>query len=211
MRVEKINYNDYDDLFANTYLVIDDLNQVIVIDPSADNNKLCEYIKKNDYSLKGVLLTHGHFDHMRGVNGLINEFHCPLYIHADEKEYLNNPRLNCSSWENEELIIEAIPTFVKDNQELSILNGDTIKVIHTPFHTRGSVCYYFLNNKWLFSGDTLFKMSIGRDDLPGAMPEKRRESLEKLKTLPKECKIYPGHGVNSTLESELLLNRFFTR
>ena len=84
-------------------------------------------------------------------------------------------------------------------------------MIHTPFHTRGSVCYYFINNKWLISGDTLFKTSIGRDDLPGAMPEKRRESLEKLKTLPKETRIYPGHGPNSTIGSELILNRFLSR
>ena len=91
---------------------------------------------------------------------------------------------------------------------MKVFEEDDIKVLHTPFHTKGSVCYYFINNKWLFSGDTLFKNSIGRDDLPNAIPSKTYESLRKIKALHKDTKIYPGHGPNTVLESELMLNHF---
>ena len=107
--------------------------------------------------------------------------------------------------------IEKEPILLNDKEELNLLSGDTIKVIHTPFHTVGSVCYYFINNKWLFSGDTLFRLSIGRDDLPGSIRAKKNESLAKLTSLPKELKIYPGHGQNSTLEMELMLNNFLRK
>ena len=107
-----------------------------------------------------------------------------------------------------EFIVESTPITVSDNEILKIFDEDDIKVIHTPFHTKGSVCYYFINNKLLFSGDTLFKMSVGRDDLPGAIPSKRRESLEKIKSLPIETKIYPGHGPNTVLKTEIEFNHF---
>ena len=109
-----------------------------------------------------------------------------------------------------EIVVKHQCKLLKDNDIIDVLE-DKIQVIHTPFHTKGSVCYYFLNNKLLFSGDTLFKGSIGRDDLPNSDPSKIKQSLEILKKLPKECKIYPGHGNNSTLEFELNYNYFLTR
>ena len=208
MKVEKFDYNDILELNSTTYVVSDANNNAVVIDPSMDNDKLINYIEKNKLNVKGILLTHGHFDHIRGVDRLVNKYKVPLYIHFDEVEYLKNPRLNCSYMEGDSFVVESNPISVIDNEELNLLEDEVIKVIHTPFHTRGSVCYYFINNKLLFSGDTLFKMSVGRDDLPGAMPEKTQQSLSKIKKLPKETKIYPGHGPNTVLESELALNNF---
>ncbi len=207
IKVEKFLYNDFDDLNANTYVAYDDKNNAIVIDPSVDNDSISGFINRHNLTLKAILLTHGHFDHIRGVDRLVKEFKAPLYIHFDEEDYLKDSYLNCSHFEGE-FIVESTPITVSDNEILKIFDEDDIKVIHTPFHTRGSVCYYFINNKLLFSGDTLFKMSVGRDDLPGAIPSKRRESLEKIKTLPIETKIYPGHGPNTVLKTEIEFNHF---
>ena len=141
----------------------------------------------------------------------MNKYHVPLYIHYEDEENLKDSYLNCSDMGDEEIIVEQTPILIKDGDELNILSEGLIRVIHTPFHTKGSVCYYLKDNNWLFTGDTLFKMSIGRDDLPGSIPSKRRESLNKIMILPKETKIFPGHGPNSVLEMELMLNRFLIK
>lgn len=208
MKVEKFYYNDIEELYANTYVVSDDSNNAIIIDPSVDNDKVGDYLEKNNLKPVAILLTHGHFDHIRGIDRLVKRFAIPLYIHEDDKENLTNPYFNCSEDYGTPFVINSKPEIVVDNQELHLLDDEVIKVIHTPFHTQGSVCYYFINNKLLFTGDTLFKQSIGRDDLPGGNHRQIQSSLEKIKRLPKEVKIYPGHGPNSILEFELGLNCF---
>ena len=206
MRVEKFTYNDIDDLNANTYVVINE-GEAIVIDPSIDDDKVGDFLVKNNLKTLMVLLTHGHFDHIRGVDRLTKRFSIPLYIHFDDEKLLIDDSLNCSYFEESPIMVKTKPITLSDGEELNVL-GDTLKVIHTPFHTEGSTCYYFINNKLLFSGDTLFAGSVGRDDLPTSNRRKRNDSLSKLKSLPKECKIYPGHGPNTSLDKELLLNHF---
>ena len=207
MKVEKFDYNDILELNSNTYVVSDVNNNAVIIDPSMDNDKLINYIEKNELNVKGILLTHGHFDHMRGVDRLIKRFNCPFYIHFNDEKLLVDETLNCSYFENTPIIVKSKAITLSGDEEFNVLK-DTLKVIHTPFHTEGSVCYYFINNKLLFSGDTLFMNSIGRDDLPTSNRRKRNSSLDKIKLLPKECKIYPGHGPNTSLNKELLLNHF---
>ena len=206
MRVEKFTYNDIDDLNANTYVVINE-GEAIVIDPSCDDDKVGDFLIKNNLKPIMVLLTHGHFDHIRGVDRLIKRFNVSLYIHFDDEKLLTDDSLNCSYFEETPIVIRTKPITLSGDEELNVL-GDTLKVIHTPFHTEGSTCYYFINNKLLFSGDTLFAGSVGRDDLPTSNRRKRNNSLSKLKSLPKVCKIYPGHGPNTSLNKELLLNHF---
>ncbi len=210
MKFEKFFYNDYDDLSANTYVVSDADNSAIIIDPSQDNDSVINYLKKNSLKPIAILLTHGHFDHIRGVNRLVNEYDIEIYIHENDVSLLTNPKLNCSYFEDTQCVVEKEPKTIKDGEVLNLLKEEQIKVIHTPFHTEGSVCYYFINNKVLISGDTLFYMSIGRDDLPTGDHRKVNASLEKLKTLPKETKVYPGHGQNSSMEFELKFNHFLT-
>ena len=208
MHIEKFNYNSIDELVSNTYAVSDENHNCVVIDPGKDDDGVINYLLNNNLLPTGILLTHGHYDHIGGVNRIAKRFHVPVYIHEQDEIMLNDSKLNLSRMFGVTFYLEAKIILLRDGQLLNLLDGDTIKVMHTPFHTKGSVCYYFINNKYLFSGDTLFKQSIGRDDLPSADPIKTKDSLNKIKELPKETKIYPGHGQNTVLESELLLNNF---
>ena len=210
MHVEKFCYNSDDDLAANTYVVNDDKLNAVIIDPSVDYDGIINYLEKNHLSPRCILLTHAHYDHIKGVTRLANRYKISTFLHVKEVETLKNPRLNCSYWE-EPLSVDVETSLLKGGETLKQVIDDEIIVIDTPFHTEGSVCYYFKNNKLLFSGDTLFKLSIGRDDLPTSVPEFRKASLNRIKALPKETKVFPGHGNNTTIEYELSFNHFLNQ
>ena len=207
LKVIPFIYEDLDDLYANTYVLIDSQKQCVVIDPSKANKSIVNFIKKNELILKAVLLTHGHIDHMRGVDVIIDEFHCPLYIGFYDSEKLCDSYSNCSFFLGNETIIRSIAETVSEKQVLKCLNED-ITVIETPFHTSGSICYYVETSALLFTGDFLFAGSVGRSDLPSAKPHEFKNSIAKILALPKEVKIYPGHGKSTTLEEERRVNPF---
>ena len=203
-------YNDIEELRANTYLIKDNKKKCVVVDPGADNDQLGDFIKKNKLDLKAVLLTHTHADHMRGVDRLVNRFKCDLYVGFDDEIGLTDEEYNCALELDERLVIHSKAITVSDNEILKILNED-IKVIYTPFHTRGSVCYYFSNSALLFSGDTLFKNVIGRTDLKSSIRALMRDSLAKLRVLPENVKVYPGHGEFTSIRIEKVKNLFLNR
>lgn len=207
MNIYKFDYNPIDDLVSNTYVIADSDLNCIIIDPGKGNDKLIDFIEKHNLKPTAILLTHGHIDHIRGVDLLANKYHISVYIHYLDEEMLKDSDLNLSTSMGEALTINADIKTIKDNDELNLFK-EKIIVIHTPFHTKGSVCYYLPEKKVLFTGDTLFKQSIGRDDLQNNERHKRVESLNKIKKLPRDLTIYPGHGPNTTLESELLNNHF---
>ena len=212
MNIETFNYNDPDELKANTYIIYDDKGNAIVFDPSVDYDGIIDYLESRKLTLKAICLTHGHFDHIRGVKRLIKYKNVPIYIHPLDALILQDIHGNCSDDYNEHPFTIDLPTKdVVDNQVLKILNGDDIRVIHTPYHTEGSVCYYLKNSNILISGDTLFKMTIGRCDLPTSTPEFKKSSFMKVMALPGETKVYPGHGGSTTISSEEELNRFLKR
>ena len=195
-------YQDIDELFSNTYLVIDEDKNGVVIDPSVRNNKLAEYIKNNDITLKGVLLTHGHFDHIRGVDILTKTFNCPCYIFYLDEPMLKDPSLNLSNLMSDDLtVVNTNPQTLKEDDRLNLINEE-IRVIWTPFHTVGSICFLLEKSKILFSGDTLFKDGIGRDDLIMNDRKSKRSSLDKLSKLDDEIKVYPGHGPFTSIGRE---------
>ena len=204
MRVEKFDYNSFDELLANTYVVFDDDKKVVIIDPSKDYEGIVNYLKKNELSPVAIFLTHGHFDHFRGVNILIKNYpNIKIYMEEHDFDLLGNPHKNCSYMMNEVGQIDIDCEFIKDKEILHLLKDEDIMVIHTPYHTMGSVCYYFKNNNWLFSGDSLFAGGVGRFDLPTSCPRLINQSLAKLKELPGATKVYPGHGPNTTISQEL--------
>lgn len=202
-------YEDIDDLKANTYLIKDN-RKCVVIDPGVDNDKLGNYIEKNKLSLEAILLTHAHIDHMRGVDRLVNRFRCKLYVGFDDEIGLTDEDYNCAKFLSESLIVNAKAITVGDNEIIKIFKED-IEVIYTPFHSKGSVCYYFSNSAMLFSGDTLFKNVVGRTDLYSSIRKSMRESLAKLRILPENVKVYPGHGEFTTIGIEKVKNLFLNR
>ena len=211
MHIETFQYNDFSEDFAsNTYVVYNDNNEAVVIDPSKRYEGIHRYLEKHDLKLKGIFLTHGHIDHMRGIEVLLNHYNVSVYMHFLDKEHLTNPDYNCSSYidEKDETFLFT-PSFVSDEQTLNVLKGLSIKVIHTPFHTQGSVCFYFKEINSLFSGDSLFQSGIGRTDLPGGNTRQIKESLRKIFALPEETTVYPGHGPKTTIGHEKQVNCSF--
>ena len=200
-------YDSDDELYANTYVLIDENKACVVIDPGKDYSGIVDYIKKNSLSLKAILLTHAHVDHMRGVDRLTNTFGVPLYVGFDDEYMLQDNYANCSLLLGENLVVKSKVQTLADNEVLHYLSED-IFVIATPYHTAGSLCYYLKDSHLLFSGDFILPHGVGRSDLPNAKPKEFKNSMAKIVTLPKETKIYGGHGAFSSIEEELKVNPF---
>ena len=207
IKVVPFIYEDLDELYANTYLLIDEEKVCVVIDPGKNYHGLINFINKNNLSLKAVLLTHGHIDHMRGVDLLYQNFHIPVYIGFEDLPNLNDPYLNCSLMLGENLTVSAPCDTLSDKQILSFLKED-INVIHTPYHTAGSMCFYLKDSGLCFTGDFIIPHGVGRSDLPGAKPKEFQRSMMRILALPPQTKIYGGHGHASTLEIERQVNTF---
>ena len=194
------------DLFCcNTYFIVNDSNDALLVDPGDSSNKLVNYIHKNGFNIVGILLTHSHYDHIGGLPKLIELFNPIIYITQEDYEAINNPTLNVSKFlapgltfkvKSEKIVV------LKDYQKVNLLDFE-FECIKTPFHTNGSCCYLFENDEFIITGDTLFKRSIGRYDLPNSNPQKIVPSLSKLAKLSPTLIIYPGHGDTSILGKEL--------
>ncbi len=201
-------YDDYDDLFANTYVLVDSFNNAVVIDPSKDNDNLGNYIEKNSLNLKGILLTHAHFDHMRGLDRLVERFHVPFYVSFEEVETLTDPKKNCSyGFGKNPVVIKSSPTIVTGDKLEGLLE-ETIHVLYTPYHTKGSISFFLKESGLLFSGDSLFKGSVGRSDLPTSSRKDLPNTMQIFKSLPDETKVYPGHGGFTSVAMEKAINSF---
>lgn len=207
--IETLNYDSLTKITANSYIIYDD-NTSILIDCGIDDEKEIKRIFNTYTTLNTILLTHGHFDHIRGINKILDK-KMTIYLSKKDFELLNNPSLNGSEDFMENVSVDIKPIEVIDNQILEF-NNLKFKVIETPFHTMGSVCYLYLNEEMLFTGDTLFRGSIGRYDFETSNPKLIKSSLSKLKKLLDtydDLKVYPGHGNITTLKNEVMLNPFF--
>ncbi|HHU59888.1 TPA: MBL fold metallo-hydrolase [bacterium] len=187
---------------TNTYIIHKD-NQALVIDPGSNDHKINDYLNDNNLDLLGILLTHGHFDHIGGVSHLANKYNSKIFLHELDFELVIDPLKNGSNlYSRNPVTIEKDLELIKLESNLRLGDFD-IRVIHTPGHTKGSVAYLIENN--LFSGDTLFKRAYGRYDLYGGDKVKLTTSLNKLLKLDKNIKVYPGHGDTTFIKDELNL------
>lgn len=187
--------------YSNSYLVTND-NKAILIDCGLEKWMIDDINKK--YQIEAILLTHGHYDHIDGLRYFKEK---DIYIHELEEEFLYNDSYNLyylmgkKSYKRNELKIKL----VHDGDELDLIDLK-IKVIHTPGHTRGGVCYLIGND--LFTGDTLFNLSVGRTDFPTGDFLTLRDSLYKLKMLGHDYHVYPGHDDETSLLFEIENNRY---
>ncbi|MDE6047463.1 MAG: MBL fold metallo-hydrolase [Anaeroplasmataceae bacterium] len=192
--IEKIVTGDF---ATNTY-IISNQGQCVIVDPGLDFEYAASKIKEK-YEVVGILLTHGHMDHIDGIR----YFNVPIYIHELEIPFLEDPSLSLYRmfgskipFKKENLNIISI----KDGMELELI-GYTFKVIHTPGHTKGSVVYSYKDK--LLSGDTLFHMSMGRTDFPTGDSKSMRDSLKRIiETFPDSFDVYPGHDEKTTIGFE---------
>ena len=191
---------------TNCYFVYDsDTKECVVIDPA--KNGLYEKLSDNGLKVCAVLLTHGHFDHIMGVNELKERSGAKLYAHRAEDELCRNSYLNASEQIRRPYTVEP-DVLLSDGDEIE-LAGAKFKVYATPGHTLGSCCYYIDSEKWLFSGDTLFCGSIGRSDLPTGNGKEIMDSVQLIMdTFDDDVKVYPGHGDVTTIGEERAHNPF---
>ena len=186
---------------TNTYL-LKEAKDVLLIDPASKAEKLLEII--GDDNLIGILLTHGHFDHLKAVDGLYEKYKCPVYLHSDDEVYARDKYSGMSFGLTSYITCPTISPSEGDNS----IGSFKFKVIYTPGHTPGSLIYIFDNN--IFTGDTLFKLSVGRTDLAGGDYSRLKESLRIFKQFEQDYNIYPGHEQFSTLWYELANNPYLS-
>ena len=187
-------------LGSNMY-IISCADGYIVIDPSVSPDDTLKYRDlPSDFKSRivAVLMTHAHFDHCSCLDSWA-ELTSELYISREDVEILRKPRHNCSFLFDTPLEIKAEVKPLLDVMELSDLR---CRVISTPGHTPGSVCFLFERERIMFTGDTLFAGSVGRSDLPLGSPRNLMKSVQKLMTLPESIVCYPGHGYHTTIALE---------
>ncbi len=193
---------------TNCYFVYKEgSNEVIFIDPADSGDYIYETLKDKGFQVAGILLTHGHFDHIWGSKRLRKLTGAKIYVNEEEKALCEDVKLNVSEQAGRAYTMEP-DVCVKDN-ELITIAGIKCRMIATPGHTAGGCCYYFEEDGILISGDTLFQESVGRTDFPtGSMSTLIRSIKEKLFVLPDNVRVYPGHGEATEIGIEKKYNPF---
>jgi glyoxylase-like metal-dependent hydrolase (beta-lactamase superfamily II) len=197
-----------DGFTTNTYIVTDvESGETAVVDPSLPEESLME--KLNGKNVKYVLLTHGHFDHTCGAKMIKENTGAKVVIHKEDDEMLHDISKN----EFEENCIGSnfpeVDADINSEDGTELMLGNTkITVMHTPGHTKGGVCYLFNEDRVMFSGDTLFRLTAGRADLYGGNGRDELRSLVRIRELEGDYKVYPGHDADTTLEFERQYNRY---
>ena len=205
MRVEKFVTGI---ISTNCYLAVnEDTKQAGVVDPAAAPARLMDHIREEGLKIEAILLTHGHFDHIMGIDGFLKEYSVPVYVHEDDLKMMEDPQWNQSAiYTSGYTFAGAVP--LRDGQTLSLAGYD-FQVLHTPGHTPGGCCYYVKSEGVLFSGDTLFQRSVGRTDFEGSSTKDLIRGIrEKLMVLPDDTHVYPGHMGETLIGYEKRENPF---
>ena len=195
-------------LSVNTYLVVDEeTKKGFIVDPGGEDKKLFQFVKENGITVEYIVLTHGHGDHICGIEAYQNAWPEALVVaHEEESALLNDSNRNYSSMTCGFPLSITPDHSVKDDEELDV-GGLVLKFLFTPGHTPGGMSIHVGN--CVFSGDTLFAGSVGRTDFPGSSFQKLKRSIEeKLYSLPDDTKVYPGHMGTTTIGIEKEHNPF---
>ncbi|MBP7345492.1 MAG: hypothetical protein RL135_210 [Bacteroidota bacterium] len=208
----KVKVFTFSPIQENTYVLYNEHKKAIVIDPGcyfpAEQEQLYQFIESTGLEVVQLLNTHCHLDHVFGNKWVYETFKTPLCIHPDEEPMLKMAPLSGEKWglpfENYNGPIQYLQP-----GDTILLGNDALKVILAPGHSPASICFYCEFESFLIGGDVLFRESIGRTDLPGGNHEQLLTSIrEQLFTLPNDVKVYPGHGLTTTIGHEKRHNPF---
>lgn len=195
---------------TNCYIIQDDNSNCLIVDPGEEGKRICTEIENAGLTPLAILLTHGHFDHIGAVDVVRDHFNVPAYIHEIEALTLTDPVQNGSTRYPGLPLVKnrAADHLLKDEGEMGI-GPFTFEVRHTPGHSPGSVSFIFSEDRFAIVGDTLFRVGVGRTDLPGGDTNTLLASIHnKLLTLNDDFIIYPGHGSPTTPGYEMDNNPF---
>lgn len=206
MNIERYPVGPYQ---ANAYLAWEDSpGKAVLVDAGAEGDRLLAEIQARDLSLAAILQTHAHGDHIAALPELVTATHVPVYLHPDAEPMLVSAEANLSAFAGVPIAAPVPTTPVREGEPLDLL-GRSVNVYHTPGHAPGSVCYHFVEDDIVFTGDALFAGSIGRTDFPGGSLRTLLEGIrEKLLVLPDEVRVYPGHLGPTTIGRERRANPF---
>ncbi len=208
MQIYTLPLGDYQ---ANCYILVDENEKVAaVIDPGVASDELNDLLV--GYELKYILLTHGHFDHIYGTESLKNLYpDAKLCIHKDDEICLNDHTYNLVGDYSGYLPELSADIILNDSDEIVLSDSVKLTVVHTPGHSKGSVCFVDFANKYMFSGDTLFCRTVGRTDFIGSNPDDMLESIKLLSNYDPDIAVYPGHNRATTIGEEKVKNRFMRK
>lgn len=209
IHIEVFPFNPFQ---MNTIVLWDDTNECVIIDPgmhiSTEEQQLVDFITEKNLKPVELLLTHAHIDHIIGCAFIADKYKLKLKAHSDGNFFLKDAEAYGSTFGITIDKVIPVESFIVDGDEVKF--GDSVlKVLFTPGHADGSVCYYSAPDNMVVTGDVLFNQSIGRTDLPTGDYDKLQKSIwEKLFTLPDSTVVYPGHGPSTTIGNEKTHNPF---
>lgn len=188
-------------LQTNSYILADEeTNEAVVVDVPDRADIILDFLEENNYTVRYIILTHGHFDHILALGELRNKTGAPLLAHENCADFLKDTVKNLCHYTGSVFEATDADRYLKDGDTVTF-GSSTLKVLHTPGHTSDCIC--LLAGDILLSGDTLFQRSVGRTDHPTGNLEQEIISIkEKLLPLPDDTKVYPGHGPMTAIGTE---------